>query len=86
MPISTISVLRVCSAAESFLSETTLKALEDQSLQNSKYSASRFLNHEIRTCNKDGAGTSDDYQSQLLNIKRFRILYLAVLLLSQVDS
>jgi hypothetical protein len=35
---------------------------------------------------KDGVNASDDYQSQMLNIKRLRILYLAVLLLGQVNS
>jgi hypothetical protein len=36
--------------------------------------------------NKDGASASGDYQSQMLNMKRLRILYLAVLLLCQVNS
>jgi hypothetical protein len=36
--------------------------------------------------NKDGASALGDYQSQMLNIKRLRILYLTVLLLGQVNS
>jgi hypothetical protein len=34
---------------------------------------------------KYGACALDEYQSQVLKIKRLRIFYLAVLLLSQVD-
>jgi hypothetical protein len=34
---------------------------------------------------KFGACASNEYQSQMLKIKGLRILYLAVLLLSQVD-
>jgi hypothetical protein len=34
--------------------------------------------------NKDGASESGDYQSQMLHIKRRRILYLVVLFLGQV--
>jgi hypothetical protein len=39
-------------------------------------------NHHL---NNDGASVSCENQYQILNIKRFRNLYLAILLLSQVN-
>jgi hypothetical protein len=69
MPISVIYVLQVFSMAESLLPRFCLAVPEPQ-------------NHQL---NKDAASASCHNQYQILNIKRLRRLYLAVLLLGQVN-
>jgi hypothetical protein len=86
MPISVISVLQVFFATKSlflrYRPESTWRP------KHAEFKVILLTVPESRNLhlNKDGGSASDDYQSQMLNIKRLRILYLAVLLLVQVNS
>jgi hypothetical protein len=85
MPISVISVLRVFSTIESLLLrfrlESRWRPIPAEFYVNLP-AVPEPQNHHL---NKDAASVSCDNQYQILNIKRFRNLYLTVLLLGQVN-
>jgi hypothetical protein len=85
MPINVVSVLRVFFMVESLLLRFRLESRSrpiPTEFQVNLPAVSEPQNHHL---NKDAANVSWENQYQILNIKRFRNLYLAVLLLGQVN-
>jgi hypothetical protein len=85
MPISVISVLQVFSTVDSFILGFSLESRWRLILVEFQVNLSTVPEPQNHHLNKDGSSASCDNQYQILNIKRLRNLYLAVLLLDQVN-
>jgi hypothetical protein len=85
MPISSISMHQILSMTKSFLLWNQLESTWRLELAEFKVIHLIVFEPWNPHLKKYGACALDEYQSQTLNIKRLRILYLVVLLLGQVD-
>jgi hypothetical protein len=85
MPINAVFVLQVFSTIESLLLGYRPKSTRRPELAEFKIIMLVFLEPWNPHLNKDRASSSGDNQSQMLNIKKLRNLYMAVLLLGQVN-